>query len=684
MRKNVVSLILTLLLTVVLLPQNAFATERTVRVAFLPDMFGFYKIEENGTYSGYNYDYLMNVAQHTKWNYEFVVIEEGLVSASLAKAQEMLQAGELDLLGPFTVESTNFHEFESGDRNYGIYRYNLFSARNNYAITRDNYFLKEELRVALVNAYEELNQTFLSMMEEVGVELDIVYVDTHAQTLEMLLDEEVDAIINLDMSSNAEVLDYLSTIQRIPFYFVSTLGNTELMAELDEAIEKIEIVEPDIHQKLLEQYFGTQYGGDFLFTDEEETLLRKLDSFRVGVLSNEPPYQYVNSDGENTGITIEILDKLEEILGIPFEVIWFDSDEELQLAVAEKQVDIIGTLPNDYTLAHTLSVVLTNPYLSSSAYWLRSVNEKENPTVLFHFVSSNIPFFDETDLSTTTDIDRDMRMLENQGTVSIFCDPYVTEYYMNLYQYENIEVQAVTDVLSEISLGVAGHIDVNLVGMLNRAILYLDSYEIDEVIFHHTSVKPVYGFWDFCRDHFLEINLGIMCFSACIVISVYNTSKKFRDLSRRDSLTKLFNSGYFHEYVEEKVSKTPKGALILIDIDYFKEVNDTYGHHTGDEIIKEVAKNMIKYFNCNSFNARVGGDEFAIFLEGDVEKGKLESDTASFIQAMDSNDTGISTTLSIGGYFFKENTDYKTLYKNADEALYKVKEKGRNAYLFEG
>lgn len=95
---------------------EAQTVSRTVRVAFLPEMYGFYTIEESGGYSGYNYDYLMNVAQHTNWAYEFVVIEEGTVSASLVKAEEMMLSGDLDLVGPYSATSPNFDDFETGEK----------------------------------------------------------------------------------------------------------------------------------------------------------------------------------------------------------------------------------------------------------------------------------------------------------------------------------------------------------------------------------------------------------------------------------------------------------------------------------------------------------------------------------------------------------------------------------------
>lgn len=660
-----------------------FGTNDEIRVAFLPDMYGFYKIEENGDFSGYNYDYLMNVAQHTGWTYEFVIIQEGLTSTSLKKAEEMLESGEIDLLGPFSVTSTKFNDFESGSQNYGVYRYNLYSARNKYAITSDNYFLKETLRVALVENYTDLNETFFQIIGEVGVNIEVTYVNTHSETHELLFNEDVDTLLNLDMSSNAENLDYLTTIQRIPFYFVSTKGNTELIAELDEAIKKVEIIEPEIHQILLEKYFGTRFDTDFMFTDEEISLLSEMTSFKVGMLVNEPPYQYKNKEEENVGISIDILGKLEEIIGVSFEIVWKDTHDELVTAILTQEIDLIATVPNDYTLASSLSVVLTNPYISSSAYWLTSVNQVENPDVFFHFVSSPIPFYKQSEMGTTMNIESDLKILNDTGTLTIFCDPYITAYYLGVNQYDNIEVKSVTDVLSEMTFGVGTHIDVHLIGMINRAILYLDSNGIDEIIYNHTSVKPEYTLLDALNEHSSKIVSVLLFLSVIAIISIRNTANRFKELSRRDGMTKLYNSGYFHDYATKKTPKLSSGALILIDIDYFKDVNDTHGHQAGDEIIKQVAHNLRKFSTADSINSRLGGDEFAIFMEGSVLKEDIDETIISILNAMINNETGIPTTLSIGAYIFNAPLDYKTLYTSTDKVLYKVKENGRNGFLVE-
>lgn len=673
-------LLFTLIATILLCTQCVSANQDPIRVAFLPDMFGFYQIDENGSYSGYNYDYLMNISQHTGWEYEFVLIEEGLTSTSIIKAQEMLKNGEIDLLGSV---SSSFDEFERGEENYGVFRYNLYSARNKYAIVCDNYFLQDTLRVALVDSLTDLNQSFLRIMEETGVELDITYVSTHSESHDLLFSEEVDAILNLDMSQNVENLDYLTTIQRTPFYFISTKGNTELIAQLDEAIRRVEIVEPEIHQVLLEKHFGTRYDGEFMFTEKESLLVSQLDSFKVGLLSNSPPYQYFDENGDIVGISIDILELFEEILDIPFEVIWSDSHDALVEMVENQEVDIIATLPNDYTLANSLNVTLTNPYISAGAYWLTSEQEVDDPKIIKHFVSSSIPYFSQHQVDTTPNIEIPLRELNEKGTYSIFCDPYITAYYTSLYQLDNIEVRAVTNLVTEISMGVASHIDVTLMGMLNWAVLYLDRYEVDEIIYHHTTMTPEYTLIDVLRDHSYKINAVLLLLATGVTLSVLKTSKKFRDLSQRDSLTKLYNAGYFHDFVEKTAPHIPAGTLILIDIDYFKDVNDTYGHHCGDEIIKQVAKNMSHYGHNQTTLARLGGDEFAVFVKGTGDIQVLQEQSTQFLASLAKNETNIPVTLSIGGFSFQNPLEYKELYKKADKVLYQVKDNGRNGFLFQ-
>lgn len=94
----------------------ANATDKTVKNAFLTEMFGFYNISEYGDYSGYNFDNFLNLVQHTPWNYEFVVIEERNTSLFLTKAQDMLHTGGIDILAPYSSTSSRAKNLKIGEK----------------------------------------------------------------------------------------------------------------------------------------------------------------------------------------------------------------------------------------------------------------------------------------------------------------------------------------------------------------------------------------------------------------------------------------------------------------------------------------------------------------------------------------------------------------------------------------
>jgi len=162
-----------------------------------------------------------------------------------------------------------------------------------------------------------------------------------------------------------------------------------------------------------------------------------------------------------------------------------------------------------------------------------------------------------------------------------------------------------------------------------------------------------------------------------------------RDVSRKaetDGLTELWNRNAFKRKVDECLKKYDNtGAFIIIDIDFFKEVNDTYGHVSGDNVLKDCAKAMKGVFRESDIIARHGGDEFAVFCPG-IKSGDVAERKAAQIQeafkSVRPEEGAKYTTASIGIALAPQHgTKFHELYLNADESLYKAKERGRNCYV---
>lgn len=151
-----------------------------------------------------------------------------------------------------------------------------------------------------------------------------------------------------------------------------------------------------------------------------------------------------------------------------------------------------------------------------------------------------------------------------------------------------------------------------------------------------------------------------------------------------DPLTGIMNRSAFEHLTEMMKKSTTPMALVLIDVDKFKSINDTYGHEAGDKVLKKVGKLMNSFFRSDDYPIRIGGDEFAIIMNDvDDDSRKAIQHKINLInkEMQDTSDGLPAATLSVGVAFSaKGYTD--VLYKQADKALYAVKEHGRSGLRF--
>lgn len=151
-----------------------------------------------------------------------------------------------------------------------------------------------------------------------------------------------------------------------------------------------------------------------------------------------------------------------------------------------------------------------------------------------------------------------------------------------------------------------------------------------------------------------------------------------------DSLTHVYNRTYLQEYYNEAMlAKKSSLALLFLDIDNFKEINDTYGHDVGDELLKQAAQTINKYKRKKDILARLGGDEFIMLLcdypDRHAVKITAKNIQEEFTKTFEINNNKMMITTSIGISFYPEDGEnLNTLIKNADKAMYEVKKAGKN------
>lgn len=200
-------------------------------------------------------------------------------------------------------------------------------------------------------------------------------------------------------------------------------------------------------------------------------------------------------------------------------------------------------------------------------------------------------------------------------------------------------------------------------------------------------------------EEFIDIIITILIFVPFLFIvmkqriTLEKAEEKYKELAYYDPMTGLPNRRYFDRALNNslfhKSNDRKTGAVLFLDIDGFKQVNDNFGHDVGDLLLKEIGKRLINCVRKEDTVSRFAGDEFIILLPNTNETSALTI-VKRIIKEINEpivfNKYRILTSTSVGIALYPEHgQEGMTIIKNADKAMYKAKLQGKNSYyLFDG
>ena len=179
--------------------------------------------------------------------------------------------------------------------------------------------------------------------------------------------------------------------------------------------------------------------------------------------------------------------------------------------------------------------------------------------------------------------------------------------------------------------------------------------------------------------------IGVLGFLTCLTIAVvrYDYFGSLRNENETDPLTGVSNREYFKKRVQSILTKHLSGGFVMIDIDNFKMVNDTYGHVTGDEVLVCFSDTLRSIVSDEYLITRIGGDEFCFYLAGVTQEEKLEKVAKRLLTHLEENQEHkklpcrCSCSIGISIYDGTYDETFEKLYENADKALYLAKNSGK-------
>lgn len=215
------------------------------------------------------------------------------------------------------------------------------------------------------------------------------------------------------------------------------------------------------------------------------------------------------------------------------------------------------------------------------------------------------------------------------------------------------------------------------------------------IVFELSTPNNVYGsaglFRKLTFDAEEEHISGRFCSHIALTLEKIRLFDEIKMLSIRDGLTGIFNHAYVVGKLEEEIERVKRYnailSVILIDVDNFKKVNDSFGHLAGDAALKQIARVMLNSLRTIDIVGRYGGEEFIVILpETDLnraiavsERLRIAIETESFLY----NNDAIPLTISLGIAIYSDGKGAQDLIKTSDDNLYKAKAGGKNKIYYE-
>jgi diguanylate cyclase (GGDEF)-like protein len=188
-----------------------------------------------------------------------------------------------------------------------------------------------------------------------------------------------------------------------------------------------------------------------------------------------------------------------------------------------------------------------------------------------------------------------------------------------------------------------------------------------------------------------ELKIFLRSISNQIAIAIENSLlyRELEKINQRDSLLNIYNRKYFFEIIEEnKIDKSNnKFAIVMIDIDDFKKINDTYGHQFGDKVLINTSNTISSCIDKDDILARYGGEEFILYISNFIDEESVYNKIEIVRSSLERSKVSINNeykfvTASFGISFAPLNgIDINQLIKKADDLLYKAKQSGKNRVL---
>lgn len=594
------------------------APGKTVTVAYYED--GDYMLKsDDGTYSGYNIDYLNEIARYADWSYEYVDFD------TWEQAYDAIASGSVDIL-PSVYHSDRRDADMLFSKTPVCSIYTAISVRpDDERFAYDDYEAFQGMKVGVIEGGLDAI-AFDAYCKENGLTVEVVpYGETPLLT-DALDRGELDAIAITYLGVNTQYKT-VAQFSPEPLYIAVAADEADLKAAIDEATDRLLIRNPDYFTELYETYFSMNTKQDPVFTRDEYDYIESAPTLTVVYDSFRTPLAYTDpATGEYAGVTAMLFADIARITGLRFTYVPVENHDEAIALVESGEADIVYAVDQSVELSSSSSIRTTGPYLKDPMAKIVGSNPTGNRVALPEGFSLAAEIAEDSQGHESTYYKTPKQcfdaILDGKADMA-YADIHVADYLLSEPQYDSLSLLALTDYTNNMSIGVSPAADPLLVSILDRCVQFTSEATMTRWITETALVSHPTSPTDIIRQYPLQIigSLALL-FLAATGIFVYIYRSKARNAERiarlvyTDPLTGGWNLNRFQiEASRVLESDTAHAhAMLFFDISRFKNFNAAFGYAEGDRLLVAMGTLLERFVGVHELVARVSADQFVALL----------------------------------------------------------------------
>lgn len=634
--------------------------KRTVKVAFFP-MQGYHTIEEDGSYSGMDVEYLDVLREYANWEIEYVKCKDW------DAALKLVADHKADLVGSAQYSAERAKTYQYADLSSG-YTFGIIAANPDSSLAYEDFDAMKDITFGMVRTYVR-REEFMGYLADNGITSPkIREYDSTAELQDALDRKEVDALVH----TFTEVEEGQRLIGRFaprPFYYITYKGNDDVIRELNNAVADLKMNEPELETKLMNQFYQSKLDKTIVFTLDEKEYLAETDSVKVGYFDSYYPFVY-EEDGECKGLTKDMLEGIATLTGLTLEWKKVANPEEARAALSNGGIDIMSYCIHTEDEAHDHQIAKMKDYVQVPLVFVtKKSTELESVKSL-----ATVEYLEEKAVDLIDSPDTDVQVydsplecldaVKSEKVDAVMCDGYLTEYLLSSQMgYYDLEIKSVLNDGLGISMTVSDRCP-ELAGILNKTLLTIDAKAISDYMLE-SNVYSLASVGMFMQEHSVVIILilnSLILIAVIVALHFIQDAKKIQNLMYKDVEIDIGNLNYLI-YMSKKNILTERAtrqyAIVYINILLFQRYKVIYGWNNGQKLLAVIAEALNECINNkNEVCVKADGDHFA-FLISD-ENGAIPERVRriwQFIEERIFQIIGVQIEVQMGIYFIPPDSD---------------------------